>query len=191
VCSRGDTLDANRIYSADFNVDWRVDLFDFAIFAQAWRTQPGDDNWNPKCDISDPSDSIIDGRDLSVLVSNWLKSILGITYLIDNCSRGASSMAALQAMSDELRFSVTVEGKYIHFEDMMVANCCPDKLWLEMTVEDNLITIYEHEYLTMGCFCICDYPITATLGPFETGTYTLEVYEDYGGFIGDTTVTIE
>ncbi len=74
---------------------------------------------------------------------------------------------------------------------MMVANCCPDELWLEMTVEDNLITIYENEYLTMGCFCICDYPVAATLGPFEPGTYTLEVYEDYGGFIGSTTVTIE
>ncbi|MFZ0034836.1 MAG: hypothetical protein WAK60_07605 [Sedimentisphaerales bacterium] len=26
---------------------------------------------------------------------------------------------------------------------------------------------------------------------FEQGTYTLEVYEDYGGFIGSTTVIIE
>jgi len=73
----------------------------------------------------------------------------------------------------------------------MVANCCPDELWLEMIVEDSLITIYEIEHTTMPCYCICDYPVTATRGPFEAGTYTLEVYEDWGGFIGSTTVIID
>jgi hypothetical protein len=73
---------------------------------------------------------------------------------------------------------------------MMVANCCPDKLGLEMIVEDNLIVIHEFEHVTWPCFCICNYPVTATLGPFEPGTYTLEVYEDYSGFIGSTVVTI-
>ena len=57
-------------------------------------------------------------------------------------------------------------------------------------MEDNLITIYEGEYATFPCFCICDYPVTATFGPFEEGTYLLEVYEDWGGFIGSTIVTI-
>ena len=73
---------------------------------------------------------------------------------------------------------------------MMVANCCSDKLELQMVVEDNLITIYEIEYLGAPCFCICDYPVTATLGPFQPGIYTLEVYEDWGGFIGSATVVI-
>jgi hypothetical protein len=39
-------------------------------------------------------------------------------------------------------------------------------------------------------FCICDYPVYATLGPFEPSDYVLEVYEDLGGFIGSTIVTI-
>ncbi|MHC4616248.1 MAG: hypothetical protein ACYTEQ_00705 [Planctomycetota bacterium] len=92
--------------------------------------------------------------------------------------------------SESTRFTVTVEGRYIHFEDMMAANCCPEEFGLEMTVEDNLIAVYEIEYTAGGCWCICDYPVTATLGPFESGTYTLEVYESWGGFIGSTTVTI-
>ena len=58
-----------------------------------------------------------------------------------------------------------------------------------MVVEGNVITIFEIEYTPGGCWCICDYPIDATLEPFEPGTYTLEVYEDYGGFIGSTTIT--
>jgi len=112
-----------------------------------------------------------------------------ITYQIDDCDLEAFELSASE-QSGQTRFTVTVEGSYIHFEDMMVANCCPDELGLEMTVEDDLITIYETEYTPAGCWCICDYPVTATLGPFEPGTYTLQVYEDHGGFIGSTTVTI-
>lgn len=73
----------------------------------------------------------------------------------------------------------------------MVANCCREEQILEMTVEDNLITLYEYEYTPMPCLCICDFPVTATLGPFASGTYTLDVYEDWGGFIGSTIVNIE
>jgi len=169
----------------DIDEDGDVDLVDFAILARAWKAQPDDDNWNPSCNISEPNDDIINERDLAVVVNNWLEGIPGITFQIDDCSMEAA------ADSNQPRFSVWVEGSYIHFEDMMVANCCPDELALEMTVEGNLITIYETEYTPGGCWCICDYPITATLGPFEPGTYTLEVYEDHGGFIGSTTVTIE
>jgi len=102
-------------------------------------------------------------------------------------------MSLANGDGNDLRFSVSVQGRYILFEDMMRANCCPDELVLQMTVEDYLITIQEIEYLTNPCRCICDYPVTATLGPFQPGIYTLEVYQDpqYGGFIGSTTVIIE
>jgi predicted outer membrane repeat protein len=112
-----------------------------------------------------------------------------ITYRIDDCNQEASALFVAE-QSGQTRFTVTVEGQYIHFEDLMYANCCPDELVLEMTVQDNLITIFEIEYTPSPCRCTCDFPVTATLGPFESGTYTLEVYEDYGGFIGSTTVTI-
>jgi hypothetical protein len=112
----------------------------------------------------------------------------GITYQIEDCNQGASGLFASQ--SSQTRFTVTVKGNNIYFKDMMVANCCPDELGLEMMVEDNLIAIHEFEHLTWPCFCICNYPITATLGPFEPGAYILDVYEDYGEFIGTTVVTI-
>ena len=114
----------------------------------------------------------------------------GITYQIEDCDQEASGVFTAEP-PDLTRFTVTVDGLYIHFEDMMVANCCPDELGLEMTVEDSIITIYETEYTPGGCYCICDYPLTATLGPFEPGTYTLEVYEEWSGFIGSTTVVID
>ena len=90
----------------------------------------------------------------------------------------------------DLRFTVTVHGNYLHFEDMMIANCCADALYLEMVENNHIITIYEHEYLSWyPCPCLCNYPITATLGPFEPGTYLIEVY-NIRTYIGATVVEI-
>jgi hypothetical protein len=53
--------------------DGCVDLLDLAIFAKAWMAQAGDDNWDPDCNIAEPSDNVINGRDLAVLAHNWLR----------------------------------------------------------------------------------------------------------------------
>jgi len=171
--------------TGDFEPDGDVDFVDFTFFAARWRdSNCGDSN---DCDGTDFDYSgTVDWSDLGVFTQNWLKGVSGIEYEISPCNMNSSAAER----SGQTRFSVTVQGSYIHFEDMMVANCCPDELELQMTVDANLITIYEIEYLSYPCTCICDYPVTATLGPFEPGTYTLEVYEDFGGFIGSTTVTI-
>jgi len=58
--------------SADIDGDGDVDHEDFTILALAWRTEPGDDNWNPGCDISIPADNFIDMLDLAVLIEQWL-----------------------------------------------------------------------------------------------------------------------
>ena len=168
-----------------------VDLADFSILASHWQ--------DTGCGICDWADLTGDGSvlldDLLVFSSNWLTGKViepGITYQIEPCNlEGSQSGPGLEG--EELRFSVTVQGNYVYFEDMTKANCCPDELELQMTVDDNLIIIFETEYLSMPCDCICDFPVTATLGLFAPGTYTLEVYQEeyYGGFIGSTTFTIE
>lgn len=56
----------------DFDDDGDVDFSDFAILASAWLSKPGDANWNIACDISMPSDGIIDELDLKVFCDNWL-----------------------------------------------------------------------------------------------------------------------
>ena len=56
--------------STDIDGDGDVDREDFTILALAWRTGPGDDNWNPDCDIS--ADNFIDMLDLAVLIEQWL-----------------------------------------------------------------------------------------------------------------------
>jgi hypothetical protein len=166
---------------ADLTNDWVVDINDLGVFVSYWLDSgeciPSDLNRN----------QLVNFVDYAIFARQWPGAIAepGIEFEISPCDSGLSATG----QSDKTRFTVTVEGRYIHFEDMMVANCCPDKLELQMTVEGNLIMIHEVEYLTIPCDCICNYPVTATLGPFEPGTYTLEVYQN--GFIGSTTVTIE
>jgi len=58
----------------DFDKDGNVNLSDFAIFASAWLTKPGDAEWNPGCDISELKDDIIDELDLAVFTKHWLES---------------------------------------------------------------------------------------------------------------------
>lgn len=59
----------------DLDGDFDFDGKDFAILAAAWRAQPGHENWNPACDISEPSDNVIDELDLYVISKNWLAEL--------------------------------------------------------------------------------------------------------------------
>ncbi len=63
--------------AADLNTDGKVDFTDISILAQAWRTQIGDPNWDPNCDISEPNDNVIDELDLQMFGDNWLVEIFG------------------------------------------------------------------------------------------------------------------
>jgi hypothetical protein len=62
-------------YMGDFDYDCSVDFYDFAVFAQAWLTEPGDAQWNPVCDINVPNDSAVNMLDLQVFVENLLTPI--------------------------------------------------------------------------------------------------------------------
>ncbi len=72
-----DGLDYPKLWwefvTGDFVCPDGVDFADFAVFSLAWlsdATSVG--NWNPRCDISEPHDGIIDEPDLSVFIDNWL-----------------------------------------------------------------------------------------------------------------------
>lgn len=64
-----------RIFEADFDESCRVDFNDFTLFASAWGTGLGDENYNPDYDISETSVDFIDEHDLAVFVDNWLAEI--------------------------------------------------------------------------------------------------------------------
>lgn len=172
-----------NIANLDNDVNDIVGGIDLGLFVEKWCYE------EPLLAEDLDRDGLVNFVDFAIFAAECSSATVpetSISYQIEDCNAG--SKAAVE--SGETRFSATVAGSYIHFEDMMRANCCPDELLLEMDVDGNVITIYEREVLVTPCFCICDYPVTATLGPFEPGTYTFEVYEDSGGFIGSTIVTI-
>ncbi len=127
-----------------------------------------------------------DFKDLASLAGRWLDSTHpnippepAMTYRIANCGADTIQTTAPtlpERAAEPPEFSVRVEGQYVYFHDVVPANCCPDEIKLEMTLEDNLITIFEKEYVTSPCRCYCGFPAAATLGPFDDGEYTLEVY---------------
>ena len=57
---------------ADFNGDGIVNFSDYSIFAAAYMSEPGDENWNQQCDISQPADNVIDMLDFAWFVDEWL-----------------------------------------------------------------------------------------------------------------------
>jgi hypothetical protein len=67
-------------------------------------------------------------------------------------------------------------------------NCCYT-IWVELVQEDNVFSLYEHESGT-PCFCMCYFDITTTIYDLQSGTYTINVYNAEGEFVGGGTVTI-
>ncbi len=171
---------------ADFTNDWIVDYNDLKIFADYWLARG-------ECIASDlDRNESADFNDLALFGNQWSEVCISgrnITYEIGECIPVESSSSGTED-GDEMRFSVTIEGPYIYFEDMMRANYCTTDLDLQMAIEGDLIMLHELAHTMYVCESICDHAVTARLGPFEAGTYTVAVYQNYA-FIGGTVVTID
>ena len=59
----------------DFICPDGVNMLDFAILGDAWFSDPNMANWDPACDISEPSDNFIDALDLDVFTDNYLSGL--------------------------------------------------------------------------------------------------------------------
>jgi hypothetical protein len=60
-------------YSADINLDGVVDFADLSLFASAWLSHFGDENWIGRCDLAQPKDRFINFKDFAVFASQWHK----------------------------------------------------------------------------------------------------------------------
>jgi len=121
--------------------------------------------------------------DYALLAEQWMSGIElmpSLSYKVGECDTGSVLSAG-----NPLRFTVKVDGYFIDFEDLIFANCCIEKgICLEMRMEDRVITIIETELSEGICNCVCNYPTTARMGPFEPGTYTIQVDQiNYSGYI--------
>ena len=141
---------------ADFNKDCREDFTDFADFA---------DKWLRSTDPAPPDDGSPK-----------------VTYSIEPCDPTGRALPPMP----EPTFTVRIDGPYVLFEDMVHGNCCPAKIEVNMSLEGNVIKLCEAEHnAEVACPCVCDWPADATLGPFEDGSYSLEVYKQVWGTDGE------
>ncbi len=60
------------IARSDINADTGVDLYDWALVSAAWLTETGEENWNSACDLSVPTDGVINLDDLLQVADQWL-----------------------------------------------------------------------------------------------------------------------
>lgn len=128
-------------WNCDLDVDGEVDPNDLTLFALHWlETGCGHRYW---CGGADQDGSgTVNFKDFGIFYRNWDWADgygkASISYQIDGCD---PAKKITWPDKDGLRFSVTVEGNYLLFEDQMVTNCCSEEQILEITVEDNLITL--------------------------------------------------
>jgi hypothetical protein len=58
----------------DFDGNGIVDANDYAILLAAMGGKVGDANWNPACDISIPSNGVIDAADRDIFLEHWINT---------------------------------------------------------------------------------------------------------------------
>ncbi|MBN1786892.1 MAG: hypothetical protein JW806_00690 [Sedimentisphaerales bacterium] len=182
-------------WAPDFYPDGVIDYKDVAVMAENWlEPEPS----NPDTDMY--PDGQINNRDFAEFGPYWREIMYLPTVLeldVQPCDMGeSSSQLDSVTVADPpggTRFSITVQGNMLYFEDMIVANCCTraEDIGLDVSVEGNMIIIDEVERIPGFCTCICDFPTTALLGPFADGDYIVEVFSAYpGDSLGTVEVTI-
>jgi len=74
IGSAGFDLDAIGVLNmrtADFDESGEVDYFDLLILVQSWLSEAGGEDWDGRCDISEPADGIINLLDYAVFGRQW------------------------------------------------------------------------------------------------------------------------
>ncbi|MBR5160516.1 MAG: hypothetical protein IKW80_02725, partial [Thermoguttaceae bacterium] len=66
-------LEVTAACPMDIDGDGYIGMSDYARMSAAWRTKPGDENWNSECDID--GDNYVGFSDYAFLSSNWRKYI--------------------------------------------------------------------------------------------------------------------
>jgi len=58
-------------------------------------------------------------------------------------------------------------------------NCCPKSLFVNMSLQDSLVTLDEREILITPCKCSCLYDISYKMENIPLGIYTIYIKEPY------------
>jgi hypothetical protein len=181
--------------TGDFACPDGSDIQDLIIMAQNWLTSESVNpaTFNYACDAN--GNGLINQEDFSKLGQYWPGKDFVQSGTVGECTWDLESGQIQTDGSESLRFNVTVQGRYILFNDRVNANCCKNEIQLRATAGSGLILLEEQVNVSMWCTCVCDFPVEAVLGPFEPGQYTFTVVQTEnngsGQVIGEVSVVIE
>jgi len=96
--------DEYDVNNPDFDNNGKVNLFDYAIFANAWQTTLGSANWNADCNIATNSWGV-DYQDLDIFINYWPWH--ATAYDMESESYLGDGMMMEQEMSLELAEELT------------------------------------------------------------------------------------
>jgi hypothetical protein len=66
-----DAIGVLNMRTADFDESGDVDYVDVSILVQSWLSEQGGENWDGRCDVSEPADGIINLLDYAVFGHQW------------------------------------------------------------------------------------------------------------------------
>lgn len=136
---------------ADFDGDEIVNFFDYAVFASAWRTTPGESNYNDTYDLAD--NNSIDYNDLRLFCKDWLWEPAWEKSYASGFDRGMGAMGSisLQLLEETATFyalepvtAATSQPQEIEPVDLEEILKWLDEIWLNDDLKE---LISEHEYL--------------------------------------------
>jgi hypothetical protein len=105
--------DEYDVNDPDFDNNGKVNLFDYAIFANAWQTTLESANWNADCNIATNSWGI-DYRDLDIFVNWWVWE--AAAYKMDSESYLGDGMM----MEQQQEFSLDLAEEFIGGEELLM-----------------------------------------------------------------------
>ena len=157
----------------DFEPDCDVDFNDFAILSSAWLTQNGEPNYNPKCDLSDPNDGVIDEKDLAVFIEFWLtKHPCDIAYIPAGTFQMGDSFN--ENDSDELPVhTVTLDFFYMCKYEVTNGHYCQ---YLNSALGQDLITVISGVVYKAGSGTSYPYCETSTSNSYSQIAYISGVF---------------
>ena len=81
----------------DIDGDGYIGVSDYTLLSKAWRTSPGNANWNPACDID--SDGYVGVSDYTFLSRNWRKYTTDPDLVFPGANATAAALSSLEALT--------------------------------------------------------------------------------------------
>jgi hypothetical protein len=105
--------------------------------------------------------------------SRW-QSTPVLRYKVEQCGTTEQPLLAT---------SISARGEKLLVSDPIFFNCCAEYVRMTMVANADKVVFREKAMEEAPCDCVCYYPMRGVAGPFEPGTYEVELLDPHGDLI--------